>query len=127
MIRASVMANDSLVVDTVASLLSQELSLDVLQLTYCLPCNMNEYLRDHDTVLIIIDDGEANLAVHPVPLSGWNDGPLLLMQVSLKAIHLDVHQRHQLGDPRMEQVSALVREFSKSYLRKIDETATWAI
>ena len=57
MIRASVMANDSWVVDTIASLLAQEISLDVLQLTYSLPCNMNEYIRDHDTVLIIIDDG----------------------------------------------------------------------
>ena len=127
MIRASVMANDSRVVDTVASLLAQEITLDVLQLTYSLPCNMNENIRDHDTVLIIIDDGETNPAVQPVSLSGRNDGPLLLMQASLKAIHLDVQQRHQLADPRMEQVSALVREFSKSYLRKIDGTAIWAI
>jgi hypothetical protein len=88
---------------------------------------MSEHILDNDTVLIIIDDGEANPVVHPVPMSNRKDGALLPMWTSRKAIHLDVHQCHQLADPRREQVSALVRGFRKSDLRKIDEASTCAI
>ena len=121
------MANDSLTVDTVASLLTQEVTLDVLQLTYSLPRNMAEYICDHDSVLIMIDDGGTNAAFRPAPWSGGHEGPLLLLKASLKAIHLDIYQGYQITHPRMERLAALVRDFSRSYLRTIhDQVVTWA-
>ena len=116
------MANDSLVVDAVASLLTQEVTLDVLQLTYSLPRNMAEYICDHDSVLIMIDDGETNAAFRlAAPWSGGHAGPLLLLKVSLKTIQLDIYQGYPITNPRMERLAALVRGFSRSYLRTIQE------
>jgi hypothetical protein len=128
MIRASVMANDSMVVDAIAALLAKEIAVDVLQLTYSLSHNMNEYIRDHNSVLIMIDDGETSNALQPAPRSDQKDGPLLLMEASLKVINLHIYHGYQLTGPRMEQVTNLVRDFSRSYLKDIKEqVATWAL
>jgi hypothetical protein len=128
MIRALVVANDSLVVDAVALLLAQEMNLDVLQLTYELSHDMKGCIRNHHSVVIMIDDGESDTALLPSARSAGDDGPVLLVRASLKAIHLDVCQSYQLGNPRIEQVIGLVRDFSRSHLKEIpEEVATWVI
>jgi len=121
------MANDSFIVDSIASILASEISLDVLQLTYYLPRNDHESIRDHRTVVIMIDDGESDTRSLQVPDSCRDDGPLLLVKASLKAINLHVYQGYQLNGSPMEQVAKLVRDFSRTYLRNIDEKVlTWA-
>jgi hypothetical protein len=122
------MANDSLVVDAVASLLAQEINLDVLQLTYGLSRTLGQYIWNHHSVVIMIDDGESPTAALPGHGSTGKDGPVLLVRASLKAMHLDVCQSYQLGNPRIEQVIGLVRDFSRSHLKEIpEEVATWVI
>jgi hypothetical protein len=128
MIRVSVMANDSLVVDEIASILAQEIALDVLQLTYCLPSHMHEYVRDHDSVFVLIDDGETATVSRSVPWMDWDTGPLLLLKATFKAIQLDVYQGFPLTELRREQVTNLIREFGRSYLKSADGTeAAWVI
>jgi hypothetical protein len=121
------MANDALVVDTVAALLEQELVLDVLQLTYSLPSHRETLLGDHNSVLIVIDDGESNTSSPLLPPAWTNEGPVLLMTASVRLINLDLQQDYPLAHPHLEQLTNLIREFSRNYLRGTDAAfATWA-
>jgi hypothetical protein len=128
MIRVSVMANDSLVVDAIASIFTEEIRLDVLQLTYGLSHKANEYIRDHRSVMITIDDGESEADSLEAPYSFQTEGPLLLMKTSLRAINLHIDRGYELTDPPMEQVTQIVKDFSRTYLRGIhQEVATCAM
>jgi hypothetical protein len=84
---------------------------------------MDEQVCDHDTVLIMIDDGEANTAALPVPSNGRKEGALLLLKATLKAYNLDVYQSYRITPPRIEQVAGLLRDFSGSYLKNINGQA----
>lgn len=55
--RISVMANEALLVHAIASILEEEIGPDVLQLTYYLPRNAYQTLRDHRLMGIAIDQG----------------------------------------------------------------------
>jgi len=123
MIRLMVMANDSLVVDEIAAVLAGEISLDILQLTYCLPCNVYEIVPNHRSVLIVIDDWESGMVSLHVPDSLRQDGPTLLIKASLKAIDMRIDKRYRLNEPVAEQVTKLVRDFSRTYLKRINEDA----
>jgi len=115
------MANDLLLVDAIASTLTREIAVDVLQLTYCLSCNSYESMRDHRSVVITIDDGESDPRSPQVPDARRDDGPLLLIRASLKPINLHISRAYQLTSPPMEQATKLVRDFSRTYLRKINQ------
>jgi len=121
MIRVSVTAIDLFLVDSIASTLTQEIAVDVLQLTYWLSRNSYESIRDHRSVLIVIDDGESDAGSLQAPDTCREAGPLLLIRASLKAINLHIDQGYQLTSPPMEQATKLVRDFSRTYLRKINQ------
>lgn len=121
MIRVSVTASDLFLVDSIASTLTQEIATDVLQLTYWLSRNSCESIRDHRSVLIVIDDGGPDAGSLQAPDIYRENGPLLLIRASLKAINLHVDQSYQLSSPRMEQATKLVRDFSRTYLRKMHQ------
>ena len=125
--RVSVMANDSVLVDAIASILAAEIGPDVLQLTYRLPGNACETLRDHRSMLIMIDEGESDLELLEPPDSFTNN-PLLVIKADLKTINIDVHKSYPLmKNPGPEQVTRLVRDFHKAYLGRIaEEVMTWA-
>ena len=123
-----VMANDSFLVDEIASILAAEIDPDVLQLTYHLPGNIYETLHDHRSMLIVIDEGGSEHELIKMPALCGTDGPLLLMKASLNASDLQISQAFQRIAPRMEEVTKLVRDFSRIYLRrKSEERSTWAI
>lgn len=128
MIRVLVMANDSLLVDVVASILAVEIGPDVLQLAYQLPRNIYWAIRDPRSMLIVVDEGGPENESIKVPDSFRNDSPLLLIKASLKTMNIDIYEGYQLTRPGMEQVIELVRDFSGTYLRKKnEEVVTWAI
>lgn len=118
MIRVLVMANNSLLVDAIASILAVEIGPDVLQLRYRLPRNIYETLRDPRSVLVVVDEGESESDSIKVPESFRNESPLLMIKASLKTMNIELFKGYQLPGPGIEQVIELVRDFIRTYLRK---------
>lgn len=118
MIRVLVMANNSLLVDAIASILAVEISPDVLQLIYRPPRTMYEVIRDPRSMLIVIDEGASENGSIKVPDSFQDDRRLLLIKASLKTMNIDIYESYQLTRPGMEQVMELVRDFISTYFNK---------
>lgn len=124
--RVSVMANDSLLVDAIASILEAEISPDVLQLTYRLPDNAYETFRDHRSMMIVIDEGVSEFELPKAPDSCANS-PLLVIQAALKTMNIDIHKSYQMLNPCAEQVTRIVRDFRMTYLGNVEGViTTWA-
>jgi hypothetical protein len=127
MIRVSVMANDSILVDKIAAILAREIRLDVLQLTYRQPRNIYEAIRDHRSVVILIDEGDSDIESISVSDPKRVDCPLLVIKISLKSRNIHIFESYRLGRPGIEQVVRLVRDFCRTLLRKREKNVTWAI
>jgi hypothetical protein len=128
MIRVAVMAKDSLLVRAIASILAAEIGPNVLRLTYLEPSTSYEVIRDHRSVLINVDEGEFRNETVAVPDPIRDDGPLLVIMISLKSRNIHIFESYPLANPEMEHVVDLVRDFSGTYLRnKNEEVVTWAI
>lgn len=116
--RVFIMANDALLVDVVASVLTVEIGPDVLQLAYRLPRNIYSSVRDARSVLIIVDEGESDNDSIEVPQSFRHEGPLLMIKASLKTMNLDIFKGYRLARPGIEEVMELVEDFIRTYLKK---------
>jgi hypothetical protein len=124
--RVSVMANDSILVDAIASILATEIGPDVLQLTYHLPDIACEALRDHRSMLIMIDEGESEVELLAPPDVVTNN-PLLVIKADLKTMNIEVHESYLLKTPSAEHLTRLVRDFHRIYLGRMnEEVITWA-
>jgi hypothetical protein len=113
MIRILIMANDSLLADSLASTLEGETDLDVVRLT-------QRELRKGDqySVVIIIDEGETeNDSIKTADLF-WNQNTFLVIMISLKSRNIYVYEHYQLVNPEMERVIQIVRDFSRMNLKK---------
>jgi hypothetical protein len=118
MIRVLVIANDSLLVDAIASILAVEIGPDVLQLIYRLPGSIFEVVRNHRSVLILVDEGATENSSIKVPDSIRDEGPALVIKASLKTMDIDIHKSYPLTRPGMEQAIELVRDFIRTYFKK---------
>jgi hypothetical protein len=124
--RVSVMANDAVLVDAIASILAVEISPDVLQLTYRLPGSVYESIPDRRSMVIVIDEGESEIKF----LKGFDSVaalPLLVIKADLKTMNIDIHESYQLMSPAAELVTHLVRQFRRRHLGSMDEkVVSWA-
>lgn len=128
MIRVSVMAKDSFLVQAIASILAAEIGPNVLRLTYLEPSTIYEVIRDHRSVLINVDDGEVRNETITVLDLIRDDSPLLVLMISLRSRNIHIFESYPLANPEMEHVVNLVRDFSGTYLRnKNEEAVTWAM
>jgi len=120
MMRVMVMANDSLQVDVIASILVVEMEMhpDVLQLTYHLPRNIDGSFIDPRSIVIVIDEGEFENQPIKVPGSFRYNSPLLLIKTFLKTRNIDLYECYQLTKPGNEQVIELVMNFIDVNLKK---------
>jgi hypothetical protein len=124
MMRVSVMANDSVLVDVIAAILAREIRLDVLQLSYHQPLSIARTVRDHRSAVIFIDEGdydsESMLRKDPFFL----DDPLIVIKICLKSRKVYIFETYQLGKPGMDQMVRLVRDLNWTWLQDSAETAT---
>lgn len=128
MIRVLVMAKDSFLVQAIASILAEEIGPHVLRLTYLEPRTTYEVIRDPRSVLIDVDEGQSRNETVTVPDRIREDSPLLMIMISLKSRNLHIFESYQLANPGMEYVVNLVRDFSRTYLRKkFEEVMTCTI
>jgi hypothetical protein len=121
MIRAMVTANNSYLVDSVASVLAAELGLDVLQLTYRQPQHVYEAIRDHRSVVIDVDEGQVvdELTVMPaVPAVVRIADPLLLIRIALPSQGIRIFRSYPLTKPQADVVVKLVKDFCRVYLNQ---------
>jgi hypothetical protein len=124
--RVSVMANDSRLVDAISSVLALELGPDVLQLTYQLPGKAYETLRDHRSMLIVIDEGGSEIEFSQAPHS-CSGNPMLVIKAVLRTMNIDIDKSYQMTDLDVDQLTRLVRDFRRTYLGKMNEQVlTWA-
>ena len=107
------LANNSLLADSLVSILAGETDMDVVRLTH------GEFGKeDQYSVVIIIDDEETgNESPKAVDLI-LNHNALLVITMFLKSRNIYVHECYQLVNPEMERVIHLLREFSRIDLKK---------
>ena len=118
MIRIMVMANDSLLVDVIGSILAVEIGPDVLQLTYRLPRHIQKMIRHPRSMVIMIDEGGLENEQFKMPDSFRPDRPVLLIKASLKTMNIDIYKSYELTRLGSEPFIELVREFIRTYLKK---------
>jgi hypothetical protein len=113
MIRVIVMANDSLLADSIASSLAEEIDLDVVRLT-----RRELGKGDRHSVVIIVDEGESES--EPINVNDLlrDDITLLVIKLSLQSRNIFVYESYQLINPSVERVIDLVRDFGKTNLKK---------
>ena len=113
MLRVLVMANDSLLGAGIASLLAEEIDLDVVHLT-----RRELGKGDRYSVVIIVEEGESESDSISVTDLFRDDVTLLLIKLSLKSRNIYVYESYQLNNPGIERVLSLVRDFGKTNLKK---------
>jgi hypothetical protein len=113
MIRILVLANDSLLADMIVSTLSQEIDVGVVRMTH------RELGKgDRYSVVIIVDEGEAESESIETTDLFRDDITLLVIRLSLKSRNIFVYESYQLNNPRIERVIDLVRDFGRANLKK---------
>ena len=113
MIHILMMANDSLLAESLASILAEETDLDVVRLTHRELGKGDQY----SAVIIIDEDESENTSIKASDLF-WNHNTYLVIMISLKSRDIYVYERYQLVNPEMEQMIHIVREFSRMNLKK---------
>lgn len=113
MIRVLLMANDSILADAVAALLTEEIDLDVVRLT-----RQELGKGDRYSVVIVVDDEEADVTPLNITDIFRNEITFLVIMLSLKHRNMYVYESYQLNNPGIERVIDLVREFGRSNLKK---------
>jgi hypothetical protein len=113
MIRVLVMANHSLLADSIASILAEEINLDVVRVTHRTLGKGDRY-----SVVIIVDEGESETELRKVTDLFRDDITMLVIKLSLKSRNIFVYESYQLNNPGMERVIDLVRDFGKTNLKK---------
>jgi hypothetical protein len=124
MIRVSVMANDSVLVDVIAAILAREIRLDLLQLSYCLPRSIYRIIHDHRSVVILIDEGDYNSESMLENDPFFFDNPLLVIKTCLKSRNIYIFETYQLGKPGMDQMVERLRDLDWTWLQKREEIKT---
>jgi hypothetical protein len=117
MIRVSIIGDNLILVDAIASLLMAKIRPDVLQLTYSQPHQVDEAVHDHGSMVIVIDDGGSDLG-SLVPVSFEHDVPVLVIKVSLRSIDMDICESYLLVKPLVIPVTKVVIDFISTYLSK---------
>jgi len=113
MIRVVVMANDSLLADSIASTLAEEIDLDVVRLT------LRELQHgDRHSVVILVEEEESKSESIRFTDLFRDDLTLLLIRVSLESRDIFVYESYQLNNPAVERVIDLVRDFGRANLKK---------
>jgi len=113
MIRVLVMANDSLLADAIASMLAEEIDLDVIRVT-----RRELGKGDRHSVVILVDEGESETeSIKAIDLVR-DEITLLVIKLSLKSRKIHVFESYQLNNPGIERVISLVREFGRANLKK---------
>jgi hypothetical protein len=116
MINISVIANDSLLADAIATTLSEQIDLDVSRLT------RHELGKgDRYSVVVIVD--EEGSEHEPIQVTDLfrEDITLLVILISLKSQDMYIYESYQLKNPKIERIINLVREFGSANLKKIEE------
>jgi hypothetical protein len=125
MIRVSVMANDVLLVDEIAAILAKEISLDVLQLIYHPPQSIYKIIRDHRSVVILIDEGDSDSESMLGNDPFFFDNPLLVVKICLRSRDIYIFETYQLGKPGLNQMVERLRDLSKTWFQNIEATIPW--
>ena len=122
MIRILVMANDSLLADSIVSILEEEMDLGSALVS------RRELGKGQPfSMVIIVDEGESeNESIKAAELIR-DEITLVVIQVSLESQNIHVYESYQLNKPSIERVINLVGGFCRAYLTKKNEGAmTWA-
>jgi len=113
MIRVLVMANNSLLADSIVSTLLEEIDLDVVWVT-----RRELGKGDRYSVVIVVDEEESESESIKVTDLVREDITLLVIKLSLKSRNIFVYESYQLHNPRVERVIELVRDFGRANLKK---------
>jgi hypothetical protein len=107
------MANDSLLADSIASILAEEINLDVVRVTHRTLGQGDRY-----SVVIVVEEEEPESdSIHVTDL--FRDHlTQLVIKLSLKSRNIFVYESYQLNNPKIERVINLVREFGRINLKK---------
>jgi len=108
-----VMANDSLLADLIISNLAEETSLDVLRLTYRDSHKVDNVLREHCLVVIIIEEPGSNPGLITANALLQDYGCFRMITISPEKNHLRICDSYQMPVSGMAQVINLAKGFNR--------------
>lgn len=116
MIHIVVMANDSILADSIVSILEEEMDLGAALVS------RRELGKGQPlSMVIIVDEGESeNEPIKAFELIR-DEITLVVIQVSLESQNIHVYESYQLNKPSIERVINLVGGFCRVYLTKKNE------
>jgi hypothetical protein len=107
------MANDSLLADAITAILADEIDLDVVRVT-----RRDLGKGDPQSVVIVVDEGESEDETINVTDLFRAEITLLVIKISLRSRNIFIYESYQLNNPAMERLVNLVRDFSRTNLKK---------
>ena len=114
MIRVCVIANDSLLGDAMAWVLSREGDLEVLRLTPRELGDVYQAIHEHRAEVIILDESLSDDQRITAKDLLRKDGRLLVITMSPQKPHLEICESYQISNPGLAQVVDLVRASSRT-------------
>lgn len=111
MLRVSVTANDSVLADAIASILTEKLCLDVLQQIYRHPNQVYSSVRNPHSIVVDVDEGQTINNLWIMSADFRIDDPLLLIKISLKSQNIRIFKSYSLMGQQTQQLVSLVRDF----------------
>ena len=111
--RMLLLANNSLLADSLVSMLSGEPDMEVVRLTH------REFRKkdQYSTVIIIDEEETTNESPKAIDLI-VNHKALLVITMFLKSRNIYVHECYQLVNPEVERVIHILRDFRRTDLKK---------
>jgi hypothetical protein len=114
MIRVLVIANESLLADSIVSSLSQEADMEVFRRAR----DELGFRKDY-SVVVIVDDGLPESESIKLKEVIRDNKTLLLVRVSLESRIVRVDESYEVVNPGMEQIISLVRDFTSQNLARM--------
>jgi hypothetical protein len=127
MIRVSVTANNSQLVNAVASIVGQAVSTDILQLSYCAPRSVHNSIHDPRSLLIQIDDGHSDgESIVASELDQiWR--PLLVFVVSLNNPNIHIFKTYPLTAVEFDRMVGYIVDFGRTHLGTREPVSGWVL
>jgi len=113
MARILVMANDSVLADAIVSLLTEEIDMDVLRVTRREPRKIDQAIREHRSVVIIVEEGTSEDKLITASDLFRDHDRLRILTISPEKHHLHICETYQVPISGMAQLVNLVRDFSQ--------------
>jgi hypothetical protein len=121
MLPVLVLANESILADTIVANLTQDAVLDVLRLTHHDLSKVHQSIREKCSVVIIVEEGNSSDAIITAHDLLLENGCFRMITISLQNQHLQVYDSYQMPISGMAQIISLAKSFYRENYGEVAE------